>query len=127
MLFDCLMYDKRINTKVIDYIDGNLAGGNTYQWEGTTDLSRSRHLSPMGAIRGIKIRNTHASQVLYVAFDTVAEASTAAIKLTGNDTTEHNFFASTHPLDFRKNVSVIGSGSGTGYEGVIWGVAAPVG
>ena len=35
MLFDCLMYDKRINTKVIDYIDGNLAGGNTYQWEGT--------------------------------------------------------------------------------------------
>ena len=127
MLFDCLMYDKRINTKVIDYIDGNLAGGNTYQWEGTTDLSRSRHLSPMGAIRGIKIRNTHASQVLYVAFDTVAEASTAAIKLTGNDTTEHNFFASTHPLDFRKNVSVIGSGAGTGYEGVIWGVAAPVG
>ena len=81
----------------------------------------------MGAIRGIKIRNTHASQVLYVAFDTVAEASTAAIKLTGNDTTEHNFFASTHPLDFRKNVSVIGSGSSTGYEGVIWGVAAPVG
>jgi len=127
MLWDALMYDKRIDTKVIDYIDGNLAGGNTYQWEGTTDLSRSRHLSPIGAIRGISIRNTHASQVLYVAFDTVAEASTAAIKLTGNDTTEHNFFASTHPLDFRKNVSVIGSGASTTYEGVIWGVAAPVG
>ena len=127
MLWDALMYDKRINTKVIDYIDGNLAGGNTYQWEGTTDLSRSRHLSPIGAIRGIVIRNTHASNVLYVAFDTVAEASTAALKLSGNDTTEHNFFESQHPLDFRKNVSVIGSGSGTTYEGVIWGVAAPVG
>jgi hypothetical protein len=127
MLWDALMYDKRINTKVIDYIDGNLAGGNTYQWEGTTDLSRSRHLSPIGAIRGISIRNTHASNVLYVAFDTVAEASTAAIKLTGNDTTEHNFFVSTHPLDFRKNISVIASGSSTTYEGVIWGVAAPVG
>ena len=127
MLWDALMYDKRKDTKVIDYIDGNLAGGNTYQWEGTTDLSRSRHLSPIGAIRGISIRNTHASQVLYVAFDTVAEASTAAIKLTGNDTTEHNFFASTHPLDFRKNVSVIGSGASTTYEGVIWGVASPVG
>ena len=127
MLWDALMYDKRINTNVIDYIDGNLAGGNTYQWEGTVDLSRSRHLSPIGAIRGISIRNTHASQELYVAFDTTAEASTAAIKLTGNDTTEHNFFVSTHPLDFRKNISVIGSGSGTTYEGVIWGVASPVG
>ena len=127
MLWDALMYDKRINTKVIDYIDGNLAGGNTYQWEGTTDLSRSRHLSPIGAIRGISIRNTHASQILYVAFDTTAEASTAAIKLTGNDTTEHNFFVSTHPLDFRKNISVIASGASTTYEGVIWGVAAPVG
>ena len=127
MLFDALMYDKRMNSDVIDYIDGNLAGGNTYQWEGTVDLSRSRHLSPIGAIRGIKIRNTHASQILYVAFDTTAEASTAAIKLTGNDTTEHNFFASTHPLDFRKNVSIIGSGSGTTFEGVIWGVASPVG
>ena len=127
MLWDALMYDKRINTKVIDYIDGNLAGGNTYQWEGTTDLSRSRHLSPIGAIRGIVIRNTHASQELYVAFDAVAEASTAAVKLTGNNTTEHNFFESQHPLDFRKNVSVIGSGSGTTYEGVIWGVASPVG
>jgi len=127
MLWDCLMYDKRLDTKIIDYLDGNLAGGNTYQWSGTADLSVSRHLAPMGAIRGISIRNTHASQVLYVAFDCTAEESTAAIKLTGNDTTEHNHFISTHPLDFRKNVSVYGSGSSTGYEGVIWGVAAPVG
>ena len=127
MLFDCLMYDFRRDSTIIDYIDGNLAGGNTYEWEGTTDLSRSRHIAPIGVIRGISIRNTHASQVLYVAFDTVAEASTAAIKLTGNDTTEHNFFTSTHPLDFRKNASVIGSGSGTGYEGVIWGTHYPTG
>ena len=127
MLWDCLMYDKRLDTKIIDYLDGNLAGGNTYQWSGTADLSVSRHLAPMGAIRGISIRNTHASQVLYVAFDCTAEGSTAALKLTGNDTTEHNHFISTHPLDFRKNVSVYGSGSSTGYEGVIWGVAAPVG
>ena len=127
MLWDCLMYDKRSDTKIIDYLDGSLAGGNTYQWSGTAELSVSRHLAPMGAIRGISIRNTHASQVLYVAFDCTAEESTAAIKLTGNDTTEHNHFISTHPLDFRKNVSVYGSGSSTGYEGVIWGVAAPVG
>tara|TARA_R110002020_G_scaffold442192_1_gene653340 strand:- start:1076 stop:2107 length:1032 start_codon:yes stop_codon:yes gene_type:complete len=127
MLWDALMYDKRKDTDLIDYIDGNLAGGNGYEWEGTTDLSISRHTAPMGAIRGISIRNTHASQVLYVAFDCTAEAGTAAIKLSGNDTTEHNHFISTHPLDFRKNVSVIASGSSTGYEGVIWGVSSPVG
>ena len=127
MYWDCLMWDKRQNTALIDYVDGSLAGGNGYQWQGTANLSISKHLMPMGAIRGISIRNTHASQVLYVSFDCTAEASTAAIKLTGNDTTEHNHFISTHPLDFRKNVSVYGSGSSTGYEGVIWGVAAPVG
>ena len=126
-LWDSLMWDKRIDTGLIDYIDGNLAGGNGYEWEGTADLSISRHTAPIGAIRGISIRNTHASQVLYVSFDCTAEASTAAIKLSGNDTTEHNHFISTHPLDFRKNVSVIASGSSTGYEGVIWGVSSPVG
>jgi hypothetical protein len=127
MYWDALMWDLRNDSSVIDYIDGSLAGGNTYQWEGTANLSRSRHISPIGVIRGITIRNTHASQVLYVAFDCDAEASTAAIKLTGNDTTEHTWFSSTHPLDFRKNVSVIASGSSTGYEGVIWGTSFPVG
>ena len=128
MLWDALMYEFRTDSNdKIDYIDGNLAGGNGYEWEGTTDLSRSRHTSPIGVIRGISIRNTHASNVLYVAFDCEAEASTAAIKLSGNDTTEHNWFNSTHPLDFRKKVSLIASGSSTGYEGVIWGSAYPVG
>ena len=127
MLWDCLMWDVRKDSSIIDYIDGSLAGGNGYEWEGTANLSRSRHLSPIGVIRGISIRNTHASQVLYVAFDCTAEASTAAIKLTGNDTTEHNWFHSTHPLDFRKNASIYGSASSTGYEGVIWGTSFPVG
>ena len=128
MYWDCLMYDFRTDSNdKIDYIDGSLAGGNGYEWEGTTDLSRSRHVAPIGVIRGISIRNTHASQVLYVAFDCAAEASTAAIKLTGNDTTEHVWFQNPHPLDFRKNVSVIASGSSTGYEGVIWGSAYPIG
>ena len=127
MYWDALMYDFRDDSNVIDYIDGSLAGGNGYEWSGTANLSISRHTSPMGAIRGISIRNTHASNVLYVSFDCTAEASTAAIKLSGNDTTEHNWFNSPHPLDFRKNVSVYGSGASTGYEGVIWGVSAPVG
>ena len=122
-----LMWDVRKDSTIIDYIDGNLAGGNGYEWEGTADLSRSRHISPIGVIRGITIRNTHASNVLYVSFDCTAEAGTAAIKLSGNDTTEHSWFSSTHPLDFRKNVSVIASGSSTGYEGVIWGTSFPVG
>ena len=127
MLWDALMWDVRKDSTIIDYIDGNLAGGNGYEWEGTADLSRSRHISPIGVIRGITIRNTHASNVLYVSFDCTAEAGTAAIKLSGNDTTEHSWFSSTHPLDFRKNVSVIASGSSTGYEGVIWGTSFPVG
>tara|TARA_R100000008_G_C3579301_1_gene167342 strand:- start:1020 stop:2054 length:1035 start_codon:yes stop_codon:yes gene_type:complete len=128
MYWDALMYDFRTDSNdKIDYIDGSLAGGNGYEWEGTVNLSRSRHTSPIGVIRGISIRNTHASNVLYVAFDCEAEASTAAIKLSGNDTTEHNWFNSTHPLDFRKKVSLIASGSSTSYEGVIWGSAYPVG
>jgi hypothetical protein len=126
-LWDALMWDLKNDSNVIDYIDGSLAGGNGYEWKGTANLSKSRHTSPMGVIRGITIRNTHASQILYVAFDCTAEASTAALKLTGNDTTEHNWFSSTHPLDFRKNISVYGSGSSTGYEGVIWGTSFPVG
>ena len=128
MLWDALMYDFRTDSNdKIDYIDGSLAAGNGYEWEGTVNLSRSRHVSPIGVIRGISIRNTHASQVLYVAFDCTATAAATSIKLSGNDTTEHNFFTSTHPLDFRKNVSLIASGSSTGYEGVIWGSAYPVG
>ena len=127
MYWDSLMWDVRKDSTVVDYIDGSLAGGNGYEWEGTANLSRSRHISPIGVIRGISIRNTHASNVLYVAFDCTAEASTAAIKLSGNDTTEHNWFSSNHPLDFRKNVSVYGSSSSTGYEGVIWGTSFPVG
>ena len=122
MLFDALMYDFRHDSHVPDYIDGNLAAGNGYEWEGTTDLSRSRHISPIGVIRHLKIKNTHGSQVLYVALDAVAEESTSAIKLSAGETYE-----TSHPIDFRKNVSIIASAGSTTYEGVVFGIHTPIG
>jgi len=116
------MYDIRHDSHVPDYIDGNLAGGNGYEWEGTVDLSRSRHISPIGVIRHLKIKNTHGSQVLYVALDAVAEESTSAIKLSAGETYE-----TSHPIDFRKNVSIIASAGSTTYEGVVFGIHTPIG
>ena len=122
MLFDALMYDIRHDSHVPDYIDGNLAGGNTYEWEGTVDLSRSRHISPIGVIRHVKIKNTHGSQNLFVAFDATAEAATTCLKLAAGES-----FETSHPIDFRKNISVIGSGSSTTYEGIVFGIHTPIG
>ena len=122
MLFDALMYDIRHDSHVPDYIDGNLAGGNGYEWEGTVDLSRSRHISPIGVIRHVKIKNTHGSQNLFVAFDATAEASATCLKLAAGES-----FETSHPIDFRKNISVIGSGSSTTYEGIVFGIHTPIG
>ena len=122
MLFDALMYDIRHDSHVPDYIDGNLAGGNGYEWEGTVDLSRSRHISPIGVIRHVKIKNTHGSQNLFVAFDATAEASATSLKLAAGES-----FETSHPIDFRKNISVIGSGSSTTYEGIVFGIHTPIG
>jgi len=122
MLFDALMYDIRHDSHVPDYIDGNLAGGNGYEWEGTVDLSRSRHISPIGVIRHVKIKNTHGSQNLFVAFDAEAEATANCLKLAAGES-----FESSHPIDFRKKVSVIGSGSSTTFEGIVMGTAISTG
>jgi hypothetical protein len=102
------------------YIDG--AQGLQYEWTGTTNLSISKKRVGLVAIRGIRL---HTSHDIWLAFDATASSSTgiwvgdpaAALPSSG-------FFESTHPLDFRKNVSFV---NGTGAEtplvyGVIWGV-----
>ena len=122
MLWDALSYDFRDNSTKVDYIDGNLAGGNGYEWEGTTDLSKSRHVAPISVIRYIKIKNTHGSQNLFVAFDAEAEATANCLKLAAGES-----FESSHPIDFRKKVSVIGSGSSTTFEGIVMGTAISTG
>jgi len=102
------------------YIDG--AQGLQYEWTGTTNLSISKKRVGINVIRGIRL---HTSHDMWLAFDATASSSTgiwigdpaAALPQSG-------FFESTHPLDFRTNVSFV---NGTGSEtptvyGVIWGV-----
>ena len=70
----------------------------------------------MSVIKGVKITNQHATDPVYIAFDTVASTSTG-IRVSGASTFETGMPA----LDFRDYVSIV-AGSGTpAVHGVIWG------
>ena len=102
------------------YIDG--AQGLQYEWTGTANLSISKKRVGITAIRGIRLHTSHDT---WLAFDATASSSTGIwIGDPAAANPQSGFFESTHPLDFRTNVSFV---NGTGSEtptvyGVIWGV-----
>ena len=72
----------------------------------------------MSVIRGIQIKNESgtSAEIVYVAFDATASATTGIPVLAGA-TYESNF-----PVDFRSNVSIVSASGTPTVSGVIWGV-----
>ena len=114
---DKIMFEVREDTNAVStYVDGAL--GLNYEWSGTADTSTSRKRPGMSVIRGVQIKNesSTAAEIIYVAFDATASATTGIPVLAGA-TYESNF-----PVDFRDNVSVVSASGTPTVSGVIWGV-----
>lgn len=115
---DKIMFEIREDTIAAStYVDGNL--GTLYSWNGTANASTSIKRPDMEVVKGITIKNESGTgaEIVYVAFDTTASATTGIAVLAGA-TYETNF-----PIDFRKNVSVISASGTPTVSGVIWGIA----
>ena len=114
---DKIMFEVREDTNAVStYVDGAL--GLNYEWSGAADASTSRKRPAMSVIRGIQIKNESgtSAEIVYVAFDTTASATTGIPVLAGA-TYESNF-----PVDFRDNVSIVSASGTPTVSGVIWGV-----
>jgi len=114
---DKIMFEVREDTNAVStYVDG--ASGLNYEWSGTANASTSRKRPAMSVIRGIQIKNESgtSAEIVYVAFDVTASATTGIPVLAGA-TYESNF-----PVDFRENVSIISSSGTPTVSGVVWGV-----
>jgi len=114
---DKIMFEVREDTNAVStYVDG--ASGLNYEWSGTANASTSRKRPAMSVIRGIQIKNESgtSAEIVYVAFDATASATTGIPVLAGA-TYESNF-----PVDFRENVSIISASGTPTVSGVVWGV-----
>ena len=114
---DKIMFEVREYTNAVStYVDG--ASGLNYEWSGTANASTSRKRPAMSVIRGIQIKNESgtSAEIVYVAFDATASATTGIPVLAGA-TYESNF-----PVDFRENVSIISASGTPTVSGVVWGV-----
>ena len=114
---DKIMFEVREDTNAVStYVDGAL--GLNYEWSGTADASTSRKRPAMSVIRGIQIKNESgtSAEIVYVAFDVTASATTGIPVLAGA-TYESNF-----PVDFREKVSVVSASGTPTVSGVVWGV-----
>ena len=114
---DKIMFEVREDTNAVStYVDGAL--GLNYEWSGTADASVSRKRPAMSVIRGIQIKNESgtSAEIVYVAFDAIASATTGIPVLAGA-TYESNF-----PVDFRDKVSIVSASGTPTVSGVIWGV-----
>ena len=115
---DKIMVEVRTDSLAVsDYVDG--ASGTLYQWTGTANASTSIKRSDMSVIRGIKITNESgtSAEIVYVAFDTTATATTGIPVLAGA-TLETNW-----PIDFRTNISILAASGTPTVSGVIWGIS----
>ena len=112
------MFEVREDTSAVStYVDG--ASGIGYEWTGTANASSSIKKPGMSVIRGITIKNESSSgaEIVYLAFDTTASATTGIAVLAGAT------FETNYPIDFRDNVSVISASGTPTVSGVIWGIA----
>ena len=116
---DNIMFEVRSdNDTVSSYVDGSL--GSLYSWTGEAHASTSIKRPDMEIIRGLKITNesSNAAEIVYVAFDTTATA-TSGIPVLAGATLETNY-----PVHFRTNVSVVSASGTPTVSGVVWGVGA---
>ena len=114
---DKIMFEVREDsTAVSTYLDGD--SGINYEWTGTANASTSRKRAGMTIIRGITVKNESgtSAEIVYVAFDTTAAATTGIPVLAGAT------FDNTWPLGFTDKVSIISASGTPTVSGVIWGV-----
>jgi len=114
---DAMMVENRIDGETTAYVDGSQplgAGGESYEWIGITDFSESKRRPGVNRIRGFKVVNEHATNIVYIAID--GTATTSSIKVVGTETFETNW-----PIDAKLNISAIASGTAN-VHGVVWGV-----
>lgn len=113
---DKLMYEVRNDTVAVSsYVDGDQGIG--YEWEGAANASASYKRYDSSVIRGIKLTNESSTSgdIVYVAFDTTATATTGIPVLPGA-TLDTNW-----PLDFRDKISVLAAQNTPTVSGVVWG------
>ena len=112
---DKVMYEVREDTSdVSDYLDGD--SGVNYRWTGVANASTSYKRHDLTVIRGVTLTNLgSAGQIVYLAFDTTASATTG-IPIEPGAT-----FENTWPLGFQSKVSVVAAAGTPTISGVIWG------
>ena len=111
---DKIHIEERRDGQIADYVDG--AQGVNYEWTGTADASASKRRAGVSVIRGLRLKNDHGSNPVYVAFDTTA-STTTGIQIVAGEIFETNF-----PIDFRTNISAISTGGSAAVHGVVWGI-----
>ena len=113
---DKIMFEVREDTTAIStYVDGSV--GLNHSWTGTANASTSRKHPDMTVIKGITIKNESgtSAEIVYVAFDQTASATTGIPVLAGA-TYETNW-----PINFSDKVSVVSASGTPTVSGVIWG------
>tara|TARA_R110002020_G_scaffold427393_1_gene636754 strand:+ start:595 stop:1512 length:918 start_codon:yes stop_codon:yes gene_type:complete len=111
---DKIHVEQRRDGTVQTYVDG--AQGLNYEWFGTANLSPSKRRPGLSVVRGLKLKNGHGSQTVYIALDNTA-SSTTGVLLKAGETWETNW-----PIDVRTNISALASGASTQVYGVVYGV-----
>ena len=96
------------------YVDG--AQGVNYEWIGTANASESKRRAGMSVMRGLRIKNDHASIAVYVALDQTASATTG-FQIAGGEV-----FETVWPVDFRTKISAVAASGTPAIHGVVWGI-----
>ena len=104
----------RNDGNITDYVDGEQ--GLNYEWVGTAHESASKKRVGMSMIRGLRLKNDHASIAVYVAFDQTASATTG-FQIAGGEV-----FETTWPIDFRGRISAVAASGTPTIHGVVWGI-----
>ena len=111
---DKIHVELRKDSSIADYVDG--AQGVNYEWTGIANASESKRRPGMAVIRGLRLKNDHASIVVYVAFDQTASATT------GFQIAAGEVFETTWPIDFRTKISAVAASGTPAIHGVVWGI-----
>ena len=111
---DKIHVEVRQDSTIPDYVDG--AQGINYEWVGTANASESKRRAGMSVMRGLRIKNDHASIAVYVAFDQTASATTG-FQIAGGEV-----FETVWPIDFRTRISAVAASGTPAIHGVVWGI-----
>ena len=111
---DKIHVEVRQDSTIPDYVDGSQ--GINYEWVGTANASESKRRAGMSVMRGLRLKNDHASIAVYVAFDQTASSTT------GFQIAAGEVFETVWPVDFRTRISAVAASGTPTIHGVVWGI-----